>query len=479
MSRNSVEQAFRSGTLRFTLAELASSTGLGFDRAREEVDDLLRRYVARVQVTDRGEILYDFGPRLRPFGEPTLRERLIHFGEKALEVLRLVFRIWITTMLIGYFLLFALIALAALLASLQGGSGQRRGAKGWNPDQLARIFRSLFRWGTHTGTVLQRQDDQGYPYKRWQPTPSPVDEQKKSFVASVHDFALGPEPYLIEPLANEREVAAFLRAEKGIVVPADLVSLAGWSMEDAERFLVECILRFEGDLYASEGGVLYGRFHRILRDGIGDTDRDADIQYYWDEYEPEYELTGNDRSRDIAIACLNLANLVSAGSVLAGWLPVGSENGMHGPFAGAINFVFGWVPLLFSLALFVTPLLRAIWVRRANRERRANNLRKRVLRVVFRHEGREIAASDLTDEVNQDRPEEPVSREDVEDMLRRLRKELRGDDRRDETFQPYVAFPGMSLELREAKTLRQKRHVETDLGVVILDNHGGVDLLAE
>ena len=58
-----------------TLTEAASLTGLSIDAAREALDALLTKYVCRLQVTEYGDLLYNFGDRLRRRGVKTWAER--------------------------------------------------------------------------------------------------------------------------------------------------------------------------------------------------------------------------------------------------------------------------------------------------------------------------------------------------------------------------------------------------------------------
>ncbi len=84
---------------------------------------------------------------------------------------------------------------------------------------------------------------------------------------------------------------AYLQQHNGIVVTTELSALAGWTLSQAETFLTDCILRYRGESKISNDPVLYGQFDELMR-GVGEVEV-GEVTYYWDEYEPEYELNGN------------------------------------------------------------------------------------------------------------------------------------------------------------------------------------------
>jgi hypothetical protein len=60
-----VEQQLQRQQRRFTLTEAAAMTGLAIDTAREALEALLTKYVCRLQVSEYGDLIYNFGETLR------------------------------------------------------------------------------------------------------------------------------------------------------------------------------------------------------------------------------------------------------------------------------------------------------------------------------------------------------------------------------------------------------------------------------
>ncbi|MCZ7555373.1 MAG: hypothetical protein M5R41_03075 [Bacteroidia bacterium] len=377
---------------RITAADASAATGHSYDAVRDALDELMNIFVCRLQVTESGEILYDFGGSLRRRGSKTLRERLGDAGRFLWKAFTIGFKLWITVMLVVYFTAFVVILIAMLL----GGKDTKRGIKlGW----IADLFADMFRIRGARMAVGYAVDSDGLRHRelrqirRRQPD---VTEENKRLVQSVYDFVFGPPRPDFDPFANEKEVAAWLRREKGILTMTELVALAGWTYDEASERMAEYLTRFKGDADITEDGVLIGRFDRLLLSG----DRAAGggkVELFWDEYEAPYVMTGNSTGRNAFIAFMNGFNLLFSLAMFSspGGMAIVMENAGIPLAPDFIHVVFGIVPLLFSVIFFAVPLLRFPSVWRAERRRHLRNLRRRILRIVFEEQGRPFTAAQL------------------------------------------------------------------------------------
>jgi hypothetical protein len=258
--------------------------------------------------------------------------------------------------LVVYFILFLVIVIVVLVAvsTRQSGDDRRRRGASMQLGGLFDLFFAIFRWRTITGAVDYRQDRDGYRYRHYEPRPAVLNRGKKSFIASVYDFVFGPPRVEIDPLANEREVAAYLLHNKGVVVAAELSALAGWNFPQADTFLADCAVRYQGEFQISDHAVLYGQFDHIMR-GVGAVETST-ITYYWDEYEPEYEWTGNSSTHNVSMILMNGFNLLMALTIMSGGLSAIAASARPGTFLGflaanetLVSVVLGWIPFVFSL----------------------------------------------------------------------------------------------------------------------------------
>jgi hypothetical protein len=228
---------------------------------------------------------------------------------------------------------------------------------------------------------------------------------KKSFIASVYDFVFGPPRVEIDPLANEREVAAYLLHNKGVVVAAELSALAGWNFPQADTFLADCAVRYQGEFQISDHAVLYGQFDHIMR-GVGAVETST-ITYYWDEYEPEYEWTGNSSTHNVSMILMNGFNLLMALTIMSGGLSAIAASARPGTFLGflaanetLVSVVLGWIPFVFSLLFFLIPLARGLQLSGLRRRRHKANIRKRLFKEIFDRQGRPQTADEMLAAVN-------------------------------------------------------------------------------
>ena len=474
-----------------TLTEAAALTGLSIDTAREALDALLSKYVCRLQVTEYGDLIYNFGDRLRRRGVKTWPERWREIRKWLWQVFTVFYKAWITVTLVVYFVLFIVLLIVAVLAASSGSSSSRRSPPGRpNRDRpsssasfrfgpLLRMFASIFHWQTSTGTIDQARDQHGYRYQHYQPEPGVLNTDKKNFVAAVYDFVFGPPRVALDPLQNEKEVAAYLERRNGIVVASELSALAGWTFAEAETFLTDCVIRYQGETKISDAAILYGQFDTITR-GVGgsqkdEADQEGQIVYYWDEYEPAYELTGNSSTHNAVIIAMNSFNLLLSLLVLNGSFDDLLSTSLGLPFTtasltgGAV--MLGWIPLVFSVLFFLIPACRLFSVRALQRQQHEQNIRKRLFHTIFAARGQTQTLSDILTSANtRKEAEETLSAPVIEERLKTLVLDMPGDMQINEAAEIQFSFPRITREMQAVPQLRNRRRLDDSLGQVIVES---------
>lgn len=389
-----------------------------------------------------------------------------------------VHKAWIAVTLVVYFVVFVVIVIAALVAaSSRQSSDDRRRSGGGVPIHLGRIFDlffSIFRWRTVTGAIDYQRDAAGYHYRHYVPRPAVINAQKKNFMSAVYDFVFGPPRVELDPLGNEKEVAAYLQQNSGIVVTAELSALAGWTLPQAETFLTDCILRYRGESKISDDPVLYGQFDELMR-GVGEVDV-GEVTYYWDEYEPEYELNGNSATQNMIICVMNGFNLLIAGFIATSDLTAFAAPGAPSIMAwlavnaGWVQVVLGWIPLVFSILFFGIPLVRWFQMRTLQQRRQTQNVRKRLFKAIFARRGQPQTAAEVTAAVNRDAEAAAVASSTVEAALKQLSLEMPGDMNVSELAEVRFAFPRLTAELAAVSRLRQSRRDDDALGTIVMES---------
>ncbi len=477
-----LDRRLQKGQLNFTLTEAAAVTGISVDETKDALNELLNKYVCRLQVTENADLIYNFGPHLLRRGQKTAKEIALGILNWLWKVFTILFKAWITVTLVVYFVIFLVILIVILIGASSSKDGKRKSSIGL--DTIFNIFINIFRWRTILPDISYRKDRWGYPYQQYQPKPSVINQKKKSFISAVYDFVFGPPRVPIDPLSNQKEVAAYLKQQKGVLVTSELNALAGWNLAEAQTFLTDCLYRFQGKVDVTENGVVYAEFDQVLR-GLGKMEGGS-VVHYWDEYEPEQELNGNTYSQNLMITLMNGFNLLfsyvfmTSASSTGGYyeIPPESYNSASEVLGTVITalgqngqILLGVLPFIFSIIFFIIPLARWIIISMARHKRHTNNIRKRLYRSIFAAVGKPQTLDQVVQTVNSATSEEKLSPAVVENMFRELVLDLKGDVNVSEEAKVVYSFPRIFSELEEVKTLRSQRKVDAALGAVIADTN--------
>jgi len=459
-----LEQKLGSFKGQFTLTDAAAVTGLPVSGAKDALDVMMGRYVCRLAMTENGDLIYSFGNSLVRRGRKTFAEHLQTIGDWLWKAFTVFFKAWIAITLVVYFVIFILVLLALIVAASQGGD-RKRGSS-IRLDGIFQMFFAIFQWRTATHMINYQMDRQGYRYRSYQPRASVLNEKKKNFIASVYDFVFGPSRVVRDPLNDEKELAAFVRQSKGVISPAEIIALTGRSVADAELFFSESLARFHGDAKLTDNGVVYGQFDEMTR-SLGELEG-GQIEYYWDEYEPDYEITGNTSSRNALIIFMGLFNWVFASVFLTAAIQEAQVGYLDGN-ERMIGILLGWLPFVFSVLFFGTPIVRLFDIFKRRRLRRQNNLRKRVMRVIFKRPTKSASVEDILSEINSG-SENKLSASEVEEVVASMMRDYQGEVQLDPNGGSRFAFPRILQETETVTKIRATAVVDKDLGKIIYDS---------
>lgn len=473
-----LEKYLKEKSTEFSINDAASVTGLPVLETEYAVKDLMQTYDCKLKVTENGDLIYDFGEEPQRRHARKFKDKLADAGQAIWRWFSIFYKFMISITLIVYFVVFVLLVVALVVAALSGGK-DNNSSKGMGQlfGLIARVFWSIFEWRTIMGynSYYYRRDPYGYNYKHYKENRSILeetkkekgkksDDEKKQFVASIYDFVFGPPRVELDPLGNAQEVASFLREHNGVISIPEVQALAGWTRAEAENFMTECLANFDGKAEISPNGSLYGEYSELIRS----TDRtgEAPIIWYWDEYEPEYELTGNKTAQNAGIVAMNLFNIVLSGVVLFGGLAAELDLGLLG------EIFLGWFPLAYSVLFFLIPLVRWFFIRPLQRKQHLANVRKRLMRVIFQRHEAEISQEELINVANswKKKEEETLKPELVEEVMLDLVYDLGGESYVNEEAKIMYKFVDLDRELDDIEAIRKERRSNfDDTGDVIFE----------
>lgn len=470
-----LERYAEKNSKQFTLEDASSVTGMPIIETEEAIKTMMERYDCKLKVTENGDLIYDFGTQLSRRTKKSFGEYVQQFFRAIWKGFQISYKFLTAIALVVYFVVFLVLLIAAAVSSEDGdGIGDALAV-------LFRLFLSIFEWSTIMG-YNQRyytNDDYGYKYQHYKERPGVLNwgrsrkkkkknpKDKKGFVASIYDFIFGPPRVQLDPLANNQEVATFLKEQKGLIVTSEVQALAGWTREEAENFLTECLGMFDGQADVSDNGTLYGDFSQLIRSK--DRTGEAPVIWYWDEYEPEYELTGNSTWRNVLIVLMNTFNFLASLVIFSGAYSTGT-------LGTAFVFFLGTFPLVYCSLFFLIPLVRWFRIRPLRKKQREMNIRKRLMRVVFQtyDQGKEhvheIPLSKLTEVANTIRKtEEKLDSATVDRVMKDTLADLGGEAYLNDQNEIIYKFELIAQELNAVDSLRNEKRDDSDLGEIIFE----------
>lgn len=433
-----VEDLAKSSKGRLSPADVSAATGMAVHEAQDALERLMELYEARITLRDTtGDLLFVFSLPLRQRGSKTLKEKLIVVRDALWKAFVITYKAAIGVVLIAYTVIFVLVLLAITIAASQNRDRDDDSNGGFH--LIGGIFQAIFegmRFYAWNRAITYAYDGDGMRYRSFEKK-----EKKKNFIRSVYDFVFGPDRPMPDPLADAREVAAFVRKNKGVLTSGHLIALAGYTYDKAEEKLTDYLVRFKGHPTITEQGIVVGEFEDFLRREDPSLQGGA-IVLYQDETEAPYERTGNTGGRNAAIALMNVFNLAMSFFILA--------NGSEFIDNGLIVFLLGGFPFVFSVLFFLIPLVRIPIVTKKEQERHRNNIRKKIVGVVTSQPARTFTPAEIMMFGGINQNDEAFARS----VMEKLVVELGGDTQLDDNGTMQFVFPRLAQELGSTALLR-------------------------
>ncbi len=445
-----------------TVGDVVAATGLATEDSRAALKSLLESHRGHLAVTDSGELLYEFDPKLIERGtEPWLAR----FKRRAWSLFQKVFKAWIVVMLVVYFVIMVVLVIMALFANQQGGGNNRRG--GWGGGGRRRgggdVFGmpNLWFWYWIWGPRWYI----GRPYygHRWER--SLDKEDKVPFYKKVFAFVFGPDRPRATPQQLDRTTLRLVRARNGVISAADLVEHTGLSVPEAEEEMGRLVGAYDGEPLVAPNGELAYAFPSLMMSAHGRvTAREPNPA--WMRLEYPQPLTGNSAGANMVVGGMNAFTLV-AGATAPWFIFPRLHIGGPAAFVGLVV-----VPVIFSLMFFAIPGLRMLGVARENRRRKKRNVRRVVLGMVYADAlgpNAGVTVEDATEHVSS-RLERKVERKKVEAVLNELATEFDADVEPDAEGRLTFRFPEIRRQFVGAETVRRQQGLEgKELGEVVYD----------
>lgn len=356
-----------------TLGDVVSATGLPRNEAESALKKLLETRRGHLDVSDSGELLYRFDPKLisrdhTPFW--------VRFRKAAWTAFKTGFKVWTAVMLVVYFVVFVVLVIAAMTANRDGDRGGGFGGRRGGGFSLGDLF--LMHWlfggrGWGRGSLYY-----GHRHARRLPK-----DAQPPFYKKVFAFIFGPEEPRPTQLQRDRSVLQLVRARNGVLTTAELVEHTALPLPEAEEEMGRLVGAYGGDPTVSNRGEVVFAFPELMRSAHGRV-RAREPKPAWLRLEYPRKLTGNSSSSNAIIGAMNGFNLAAGSAIGLGLVP--ALTAAAGGVAGQpmVFWGLGVVPATFSALFFAIPALRAWGVARENARRQRRNVRRILLELVYR-----------------------------------------------------------------------------------------------
>jgi len=368
-----------------TAADVCAATALPLTTVRDLLPKAADEYSGHLQVTESGEILYDFpdGFSSRYRGAGARLKKFFNFCETAVKAaLVFLFKVWIMLMLIGYFALFIALALASVVLSIaaqsRSSNNSRRGTF-FGPNLFGLIWRIWF-----IQEITQPR------YGRYYQANKP--KNNRPMHKSVFSFVFGePDPNKGWEEIEDKAVISYVQANRGVISLAEYMAFTGKNSMEAEKGILSFCSRFGGSPEVTDDGTIVYRFDDLLLR--------ADSKNYAELSPPVKRLkifSFNTKKMNTWFIVINAVNLIFGSYFLYNSLNTGllvTEIQYQGasylyafthilvntftetpPFF--IGTVLGVVPLVFSLLFWIIPAIRKLTEKRENEDIKLINFKK-------------------------------------------------------------------------------------------------------
>jgi hypothetical protein len=349
---------------RVTVGDVAATAGLPLNVAQQGVLALASDVRAHLQVSETGEIAYQFPRNARAILlSQSWRLRLQEAWNRVWRVLFYLVRISFGILLILSIVLIAVTIIALTVAaqsSQQGNSRDNRRGYGGGGGGFIFMPRIWF------GNPFYLFD---YRYGRQR---RPREKSELNFLEAIFSFLFG-DGNPNEDLEDRRwqTIAAVIRNNRGAVVAEQIAPYLdtlgeGWSREN-EDYVLPVLSRFNGQPEVSPEGQLVYHFPELQV--TAENRRTVSVPTFLQELPRRFsQATSGQITMAVGLGSVNLIGAVFLRSLLSDPTLV-AQIGELGIFVSSIY----WLLLGYGAAFLGLPLVRYFWVQRQNRRIDARN----------------------------------------------------------------------------------------------------------
>ncbi|MEM9150060.1 MAG: hypothetical protein AAGB19_06355 [Cyanobacteria bacterium P01_F01_bin.3] len=361
-----VMQAVEALKYRVTVGDVAARAGIKVEEAQQGLLALASETQGHMQVSDSGEIAYEFSRNFRSI----LRNKYwqLRFEAMLLKIWQVVFyivRISFGIMLMLSMLIIAIAIFALFIAMSSQSGGDRDDRRGGGINFGFSPFHIFYLFDFNYGRGRRRYPNQ-YSSRRYQGRSSVREGEKLQFLEAIFSFLFGDG----DPNANleERRWQTIGRVitNNGGAITAEQVAPylddlgEGWDKE-YEDYMLPVLTRFNGQPEVSPTGEMVYYFPELQVSAM--ERRKSPVSAYLKEAKRKFTAATSDQVM-LAIG-LGSANIIGA-VVLQNMLQSALSQGLQIPVAALFAQSILGLLMFYGIAFLAIPLVRYYWVQWRN-----------------------------------------------------------------------------------------------------------------
>ena len=377
-----------------TTADICAATALPLTKVNELLPKAADEYSGHLKVTSSGEILYYFPDgfinKYKNF--KAVFKRIIDKTAGVLKkTLTLLFKIWIMVMLVGYFVLFIVIAIASVLIQVAAKSNDKGGRGG---SVNFGLFNILIRFWFYS-EIMNTGNRYGNSYTQRKPL-----KIKRPMHKAIFSFVFGEEdPNKDWADIKNKAVIEFLQSNNGIISLVEYMALTGESSLEAEKSILSFCKEFEGSPEVTEDAAIFYHFEKILM---------RSTYYRNEKLNPPVKLlktfSVNKKIQNGWLIAVNAFNLLFGSyflynaAVFGHLITEAQYQAASFIYANThyflsfivqepqnfIRIVLGFIPVIFSFFFWLIPALRFLLMKKENNKIKLSNFKRFVFSKIWK-----------------------------------------------------------------------------------------------
>ncbi|WP_126147998.1 hypothetical protein [Synechococcus elongatus] len=343
---------------RVTVGDVAAQSGLRVALVEHQLLQLAAASQATLQVSDRGDIAFQFPHNLRQrLQQESWRQQLQLLRQQLWRLLFYLIRISFGLGLLLSIGLFV-VAIIAIVVALSEGGDIGGGGGGDSSGGSGSSGSSALSWG-----------GDWWPWLTFDGPSHPNSERRSlNFLEAIFSFLFGDgDPNADREQRRWQLMGAYIRSQQGAVVAEQLQPYLDRPLDSSESDLLPVLVRFDGQPRVSERGQLIYQFPALQ---VTASAADARSRVARSLQERLWSFSQASRGQILGAIALGVVNLVLA-AVFGGLLllpGVASLGGIVAVVAGLYRFL-----LVYAIGFLAVPALRWLWIQRQNQKIRRRN----------------------------------------------------------------------------------------------------------